>query len=46
MVLGLPISAWALLFLAVGLGLGIELAFYLRHRVPRSTTRRPPPEAS
>lgn len=28
MILGLPIDAWVLLFCAVGLGLGLEVAFY------------------
>lgn len=27
--LGMPIDAWVLLFFAVGLGLTLELAFYL-----------------
>lgn len=30
--LGLPIDAWLLLLFAVGLGLALELAFYLGHR--------------
>ena len=32
MILGLPIDAWLLLVLAVGLGLGLEIAFLLAHR--------------
>lgn len=32
---GLPIDAWALLFCAVGLGLGLEITFYRaqKHRI-------------
>jgi len=32
MILSFPIDAWLLLIVAVGLGLGLEAAFYLRHR--------------
>jgi hypothetical protein len=32
MILGLPWTSWLLLFVSVGLGLGISLAFYLSHR--------------
>jgi len=32
MILGLPWTSWLLLFVAVGLGFGISLAFYLAHR--------------
>jgi hypothetical protein len=32
MILGLPWTSWLLLFVAVGLGLSISLAFYLSHR--------------
>jgi hypothetical protein len=32
MILGLPWSSWLLLLVAVGLGFGISLAFYLAHR--------------
>ena len=32
MVAGLPLTAWALLIAAVGLGLAIELVFYFKHR--------------
>lgn len=32
MILGLPWSSWLLLIVAVGLGLGISLRFYLAHR--------------
>ena len=32
MILGLPWTSWLLLFAAVGVGLGISLAFYLAHR--------------
>ena len=42
MVLGLPASAWVLLILSGGLGLGIELTFYLRHRRRSRSTERPP----
>ena len=30
--LGLPLSAWLLLVASAGIGLGLELVFYLRHR--------------
>ncbi|HSH75711.1 MAG TPA: hypothetical protein VLA09_08520 [Longimicrobiales bacterium] len=37
MIFGLPLGAWILLFLAVGLGLGLELAFVRsRWRVRRA----------
>ncbi|MDA2930844.1 hypothetical protein MYX84_13015 [Acidobacteria bacterium AH-259-O06] len=39
MVAGLPLTAWALLIAAVGLGLVIELVFYFKHR-RRSTSRK------
>lgn len=32
MIAGLPIGAWVLLLFAVGLGLSLELAAYLRAR--------------
>ena len=32
MVFGLPIDAWILLFVSVGLGLGLELAFMRARR--------------
>jgi hypothetical protein len=32
MILGLPWTSWLLLFVAVGLGLGISLGFYLARR--------------
>ncbi|MGW8264769.1 MAG: hypothetical protein ACWGSQ_00265 [Longimicrobiales bacterium] len=32
MILGLPWTSWLLLFLAVGIGFGISLTFYLAHR--------------
>jgi hypothetical protein len=32
MILGLPWTSWLLLIVAVGLGLGISLTFYLAHR--------------
>lgn len=32
MILGLPWSSWLLLLIAVGLGFGVSLAFYLGHR--------------
>jgi len=46
---GLPPGAWALLFLAVGLGLTLELIFYwarIRERrgEPGGTEGTPPPE--
>jgi hypothetical protein len=36
MILGLPWTSWVLLFVGVGLGLGISLRFYLSHRRDRS----------
>jgi hypothetical protein len=35
-VLGMPLDAWVLLFCAVGLGLTLELRFYLGRRRDRS----------
>jgi hypothetical protein len=35
MILGLPWTSWLLLFVAVGLGLGISLSFYLARRNDR-----------
>jgi hypothetical protein len=35
MILSFPIDAWLLLLVAVGLGLGLEVAFYLRRRNDR-----------
>jgi len=35
MILGLPLDAWILLVLAVGLGLGLEVAFLLARRRDR-----------
>jgi hypothetical protein len=35
-ILSLPIGAWLLLVVAVGLGLGLEVAFYLRHTKRRT----------
>ncbi len=35
MILSLPIDAWLLLFVAVGLGLAREVAFYRAHRADR-----------
>jgi hypothetical protein len=32
MIYGLPWTSWLLLFVAVGLGLAISLAFYRAHR--------------
>ena len=32
MILGLPLSAWVLLFVSSGLGLAIVLVFYFRNR--------------
>ena len=32
MILGLPWTSWFLLFWGVGLGSGISLAFFLKHR--------------
>jgi len=37
MILGLPIDAWILLVLAVGLGLGLEIVFLRAHRRDRET---------
>jgi len=51
MILSFPIDAWALLFVAVGLGLGLELAFYRARRgggahgpdaTPEPASRREP----
>ncbi len=36
MILSFPIDAWLLLFVAVGLGLGLELAFYRARRADRA----------
>jgi hypothetical protein len=35
MILGLPWTSWVLLFVGVGLGLGISLRFYWAHRGDR-----------
>jgi len=35
MILGLPFDSWILLILAVGLGLGVEIAFLRAHRRDR-----------
>lgn len=35
MVLSLPIDSWLLLFVAVGLGLALEIAFYRAQRAHR-----------
>jgi hypothetical protein len=32
MIAGLPLTAWLLLGLAIGLGLAVELLFFLAHR--------------
>lgn len=32
MIAGLPLASWALLLVAVGLGLGLELAYLRAHR--------------
>ena len=32
MILGLPWTSWLLLLVGVGLGSGISLAFFLKHR--------------
>jgi hypothetical protein len=32
MILGLPWTSWLLLLVAVGLGLGMSVAFFLAHR--------------
>lgn len=49
MILSFPIDAWLLLLVAVGLGLGLEIVFYRRHRraTPRDGRRpaRDPPTA-
>ena len=37
MILGLPLDAWVLLVLAVGLGLGLEIAFIRARRHDRET---------
>lgn len=39
MILSLPVGAWLLLSVAVGLGLGLEVAFY---RARRADRRRDP----
>jgi hypothetical protein len=36
---GLPWTSWLLLFVAVGLGLGIELRFYLGRRAEDASER-------
>lgn len=36
MILSLPIDAWVLLLVAVGLGLSLEIAFYRARRAARS----------
>ena len=36
MILSFPIDAWLLLFVAVGLGLGLEVAFYRSQRARRA----------
>lgn len=38
MIAGLPWTAWVLLLAAVGLGLAIELTFYVNHRRRRGPT--------
>jgi uncharacterized membrane protein len=42
-ILSLPIGAWLLLLVAVGLGLGLEVAFYVRRtgRVDGRANGRP-----
>jgi hypothetical protein len=35
MIFGLPWTSWLLLFLAVGTGFGVSLAFYIAHRDDR-----------
>ena len=42
MISGLPIDAWVLLFCAVGLGLGLEVAFYRTQKRP-ITSKHPVP---
>jgi hypothetical protein len=39
LIAGLPIGSWLLILIAVGLGLAIELVFYLRHRRCRPADR-------
>jgi hypothetical protein len=39
MILGLPIDAWVLLVLAVGLGVGLEIAFIRARRHDGETKR-------
>ena len=36
MIFSFPIDAWLLLFVAVGLGLGLEVAFYRSRRARRA----------
>lgn len=43
MIAGLPLGAWILLFLAVGLGLSLELVAYRRSRKRRPTAGETPP---
>lgn len=42
MILGLPIDAWLLLVVAVGLGLALELAFHRARRHDRGVGDAPP----
>ena len=47
MVLGLPIDAWVLLIVSVGLGLGLEIVFYRARRGDaKRTSRGDPGDAS
>ncbi len=47
MVLGLPIDAWVLLIVSVGLGLGLEIVFYRARRGDTDrTSSRDPGDAS
>ena len=43
MIAGLPLASWALLLLAVGLGLGLELAHLRAHRGSPPDGEGPPP---
>jgi hypothetical protein len=44
--LSLPVDAWLLLVVAVGLGLGLEIAFYRARRADRAERRGGPDGAS
>jgi hypothetical protein len=44
MIAGLPWTAWILLIASVGVGLAIELVFYLKHRAASRKATLPPDE--